>query len=409
MKKAWISCIVLTVLLVVFLVPSANTQKKVRVVVGFEDENALVEILNLPGAEKVKIIPEIKVMVLYLPEGIFNNFRRGKGLRYIENDGIAYTLEFSSSDILWNVKMINTDKVWNTYFPQMGWSALGRGVVVAVLDTGVDYNHPELKSRLAWCAYTLGTRTYTGTNLKNCADGNGHGTHVTGIIASAINGVGNAGVAPNVTIYVVKVLSNSGSGTYSDIAEGIILAVKGPDGIVGTSDDAKILSMSLGGSSDNSVLRDAVSWAYSNGAVIVAAAGNSGDGNPSTNNVAYPAKYSQVIAVAAVDSSGNVPSWSSDGVEVDVAAPGVNIYSTYKNSGYATASGTSMATPHVSATIALIQALRLAQGKAPFTFNQVYETLTRTTKDVSSPGFDVFSGYGLIDGLAAIEYALNQP
>ncbi|MEM2795319.1 MAG: peptidase S8, partial [Thermofilaceae archaeon] len=121
MKKAWISCIVLTVLLVVFLVPSANTQKKVRVVVGFEDENALVEILNLPGAEKVKIIPEIKVMVLYLPEGIFNNFRRGKGLRYIENDGIAYTLEFSSSDILWNVKMINTDKVWNTYFPQMGW------------------------------------------------------------------------------------------------------------------------------------------------------------------------------------------------------------------------------------------------------------------------------------------------
>lgn len=409
MKKAWVVSATLVALLLAVLAPSANTQKKVRVVVGFEDESALAGILNLPGAEKVKVIPEIKTAVLYLPEEILDNFGKRKGLRYVELDNIAHAMEFSSPDILWNVKMVNADKVWNVYFPQVGWSALGRGIIVAVLDTGVDYNHPELKSKLAWCAYTLGTRTYTGTNLKNCADGNGHGTHVSGIIASAINGIGNAGVAPNVTIYTVKVLSNSGSGTYSDIVEGIILAVKGPDGIAGTSDDAKILSMSLGGSSDSSVLRDAVSWAYSNGAIIVAAAGNSGDGNPSTNNVAYPAKYSQVIAVATVDSNGNVPSWSSDGSEVDVAAPGVNIYSTYKNSGYATASGTSMATPHVSAIIALIQALRLAQGKAPLTFSQAYEALTRTAKDVSNPGFDVFSGYGLIDGLAAIEYALNQP
>jgi subtilisin family serine protease len=167
--------------------------------------------------------------------------------------------------------------------------------------------------------------------------------------------------------------------------------------------------MSLGGSSDSSVLHDAVVWAYNNGAIIVAAAGNEGDGDPSTDNVAYPARYSEVIAVAAVDSSYNIPSWSSDGPEVDVAAPGVSIYSTYKNGGYATLSGTSMATPHVSATIALIQAIRIAYGKQPLTFSQMYETITKTAVDIGSPGFDVFSGYGLVDAYRAVQYALEQP
>ncbi len=405
--KVWSYVLICLLLMTVLF---SQSEGKKRVVVGFEDESSLADLLKIPGVEKLKIIHEIKAAVLAVPEEAIDKIRGMKGIRYVEMDHIARALEFSEyQDVLWNVKMINASKVWDSYYPVVGWSSLGNGVKVAVLDTGIDYTHPELIGKVAWCAYTVGTKTYTGTKLSNCADRNGHGTHVSGIIASTINNVGNAGVAPNVTLYAVKVLNNAGYGTYSDIAEGIILAVKGPDGTVGTADDAKILSMSLGGSSDSSVLHDAVIWAYNNNAIIVAATGNEGDGDPTTDNVAYPARYSEVIAVAAIDSNYNVPSWSSDGPEVDVAAPGVNIYSTYKNSGYATLSGTSMATPHVSATIALIQAMRMAYGKQPLTFNQAYEAITKTAVDVGNPGFDVFSGYGLIDAYSAVQYALGQP
>jgi subtilisin family serine protease len=178
---------------------------------------------------------------------------------------------------------------------------------VAVLDTGIYYKHRELLGRVIWCANTVGRVTYTGTDLDKCIDRNGHGTHVAGIIAAAIDNVGNAGVSPNVSIYAIKVLNDGGIGFYSDIAEGIILAVKGPNGVPGTEDDAKILSMSLGGSSDSNVLRDAVNRAYSNGAIIVAAAGNSGDGDPTTDNIVYPARYDNVIAVGAIDQNYNIP------------------------------------------------------------------------------------------------------
>jgi len=125
--------------------------------------------------------------------------------------------------------------------------------------------------------------------------------------------------------------------------------------------------------------------------------------------VAYPARYNVVIAVAAMDQYYNVPTWSSDGPEVDITAPGVSIYSTYKNGGYATLSGTSMATPHVSATIALIQALRIASGKQPLGFQQIYDAITKTAKDIGPQGPDNFSGYGALDTLAAIQYALSLP
>ncbi len=381
-----------------------------RLAVGYTDLSTLHSIASQHAAVVVKTIPEIKVAVLLAPAGEDLRAHVGKGLRYVEEDKIAVALELSSySDVQWNMKMINATKVWDTYYPSLNGAALGKGVRVAVLDTGVLYTHPDLKGRVVWCVNTVLTKTYRGTDLSKCTDRNGHGTHVTGIIAALINNAGVAGVASNVSIYIIKVLNDAGSGTYTDIAEGIIEAVKGPDGVAGTSDDAKILSMSLGGSSDSSVLRDAVVWAYNNGAVLVAAAGNSGDGDPSTDNVAYPARYPEVIAVAAVDSSYNVPTWSSDGPEVDVAAPGVNILSTYLRNGYATLSGTSMATPHVSGVVALMQALRLAQGKPLLTPSQVYDVLTSTAVDINAKGFDVFTGYGLVDAIAAVNKALSLP
>ncbi len=404
-------CLVLMLMFAGFFSYSTiAAQERFRYVVGYSDDDALRRVSSAGDVEIVKLIPEIKAIVIYASKNAAERISSIKGVRYVEIDQEARAFQLSSyNDVLWNVKIINATDVWDSYHSSYGWSALGHGVIVAVLDTGIDYRHSELKGKVAWCANTVGPRTYTGSDLRKCLDRNGHGTFVAGIIASTINNVGNAGVAPNVTLYAIKVLNDAGTGTYSDIAEGIILAVKGPDGNEGTGDDAKILSMSLGGSSDSNVLRDAVKWAYNRGAIIVAAAGNEGDGDPNTNNVAYPARYPEVIAVAAMDSNYKVPSWSSDGPEVDVTAPGVNIYSTYKNGGYATLSGTSMATPHVSAVVALIQALRIANNKTPLGFNHVYEALTTTATDIGSQGFDVYSGYGLVDAIAAVNYALNMP
>lgn len=213
--------------------------------------------------------------------------------------------------------------MWGTYFATLGDAAFGYGVAVAVLDTGIDYKHPELYGKVAYCIYTVGTKLYRGTDLRSCADRNGHGTHVAGIVAASLDNVGVAGAAPKVRLMAVKALNDAGSGYYSDIAEGIIESVRA---------GAKILSMSLGGSADSSVLRDASYWAYQRGAVQVVAAGNSGDGNPATDNAPYPARYSWVIA-AAVDQNYATPTWSSDEPEVDVAAPGVNILSTYPAGG----------------------------------------------------------------------------
>lgn len=372
-----------------------------RVVVGYADLPPDMAHVNATGDVKVlKHLKEIKALVLHVPDHKVGELKKLKGVKYVEEDKVAKAFGFGDyADVQWNVKMINAHLVWDQYFVTIGDAAFGYGVTVAVLDTGIDYKHPQLSGKVVYCIYTVGTKLYKGTNLANCADRNGHGTHVAGIIAASLDNVGVAGVAPKVKLMAVKVLSDSGSGYYSDIAEGIIEAVKA---------GAMILSMSLGGPSDSSVLRDASYWAYQQGAVQVVAAGNSGDGNPSTDNVSYPARYSWVIAVAAVDQNGAVPTWSSDGPEVDVAAPGVNILSTYPGGRYAYMSGTSMATPHVTGVVALIQAIRLAYGKRLLTPDEVYQVLTTTARDIGTPGFDVFTGYGLVDAYAAVASALTK-
>lgn len=266
----------------------------------------------------------------------------------LEPDKLLYVLELGTSpDIQWNVEMISAPAVWDYYYPLVGDAALGNGVQVAVLGTGIDYTHPELSGKVVWCVNTADYPwTIAGNQPRYCIDRNGHGTHVAGIIAEALDSVGVAGVAPSVTLYAIKVLRNSGSGYVSDIAEGIYYAVAGPDGIVGTWDDAEVLSMSLGGPVNDPLLRDAAYWAYQNGAIVVAVTGNEGDGDPTTDEVSYPARYPWVIAVAAVDINGDSPWWSSEGPEVDVAAPGVDVLSTYLRGGYEVLSGTSMATTH---------------------------------------------------------------
>jgi subtilisin family serine protease len=406
------------------LAPPLLPQKEYRIIIGYSGDDAVAEqIVKGLGFKILRKLDVFDAIVVTVPafseqhavtkaKQLFASkaAKYGIKVRYVTIDRLVHATGFSDSpDVQWNIHMINMPLVWDTYYPYVGAYALGYGVQVAVLDTGIDYTHPELYGKVVWCVNIADPPwDYVGYNLRYCRDVNGHGTHVAGIIAAEIDGYGVAGVAPAVTLYAIKVLRNTGSGYISDIAYGIYYAVIGPDGILGTKDDADVLSMSLGGPVDDPLLHDATYWAYENGAIIVAA-GNEGDGDPTTDEVSYPAKYPWVIAVATVDANGDSPTWSSEGPEVDVAAPGVDILSTLPRGDYGYMSGTSMATPHVSATVALIQAMRIAAGKPMLTFEQVYEALTATAIDLGPEGFDNFTGYGLIDAYAAVNYALQMP
>ena len=184
----------------------------------------------------------------------------------------------------------------------------------------------------------------------------------------------------------MKILDRNGSGYVSSIIAGLDWAVK---------NNMQIVNMSLGTNTDVQALHNAVDAASAAGVLLVAAAGNDGDGNPATDNVDYPARYSSVIAVGATASNDSIASWSSDGAEVEVSAPGVSILSAWNDGYYKTISGTSMASPHAVGTLALM----LASGVAPANARALLQT---TSKDLGASDFDVFFGYGLVDAQKAV-------
>ncbi len=317
----------------------------------------------------------------------------------------------------WGVDYVNAPLVWSS-FGVTGYVDLnGDGdseIEVAIIDSGVDQDHPDLYANIKW-----GIAVQNGRISSRYNDLNGHGTHVTGTVAALNNDIGVVGVAPDVEVYMVKALGASGSGTWSDLIIAIDLAVKGPDGvidadgdgvIVGDPDDdaPEVISMSLGGSSPPTELHDIIIAAYNWNITIVAAAGNEGADIPS-----YPAAYPEVIAVGAINSTEGVPWWSNRNPEV--TAPGVDILSTYPDDTYETLSGTSMATPHVSATVALMQAARLANNLDPLPPGTENDTDTSTirgilhvtAKDLGSTGYDPDYGYGTIDAYEAVRTAIG--
>jgi len=248
------------------------------------------------------------------------------------------------------------------------------------------------------------------TLYRDWDDKNGHGTHVAGTIAALNNDVGVVGVGYNIEIYAIKVLDNSGMGTWEDATDGVWWAIKGPDGIIdkdgdgivaGDPDDdaAEVISMSFGGFSYDEAFHQAIIAAYNYGIVLVAAAGNEGD-----DGVTYPAKFDEVIAVAAIDENDEVPSWSSKGPEVELAAPGVNVLSTVPNNRYESYSGTSMACPHVSGTVGLMISKILAEGRT-YTVEDIRDILHQTADDIVSSGKDEASGYGVVRADKAVAQA----
>ncbi|WP_445636080.1 Peptidase S8/S53 domain-containing protein [Nostoc sp. DSM 114161] len=253
----------------------------------------------------------------------------------------------------WGADLVKAPEAW-----AQGYT--GQGVVVAVVDTGVDRNHEDLRNNIWTNANEIADNgidddgngyvddnygwNFSGNN-NNTLDGNGHGTHVSGTIAGENNNYGVTGIAYNAKIMPVKVLNDSGSGSYNSIAKGIRYAV---------DNGADVINLSLGGRYSNRTLESAINYASSKGVIVVMAAGNDGGSSPD-----YPARYASKfgIAVGAVDRNNNMADFSnrSGTSEISyVTAPGVNVYSTVPNNQYDTYSGTSMAAPHVAGVVALM-------------------------------------------------------
>lgn len=229
----------------------------------------------------------------------------------------------------WHLSRVQASAAWQR--------SVGSNVTVAVIDTGVDCTHPGLRCTAG--ADYVGGRPQ-GPGLRG--DGNGHGTHVAGTVAEVMDSEGGTGVAPAAVIQPMRVLDDGGQGYTSTIARAILDA--GRPGV--------IVNMSLGGPTGATAMRDAIAAAARAGAIIVAARGNAGSTAP-----VYPVCYEPVVGVAATDAADRRPPWSSYGDCTDVAAPGVDIVSTYPGGGYATLSGTSMASPVTAGTVALLVAL----------------------------------------------------
>jgi thermitase len=265
-----------------------------------------------------------------------------------------------------------------------GWDAAGLGAFpnsggtrVGIVDTGIDRSHPDLAGKTAACAtsYSSGTFMLGG----QCADDNGHGSHVAGTIAANTNnGQGVAGVAPNSALVICKALATAaGTGLTTDIANCINWTA---------NQNVKLISMSLGGG-DNATLKTAVQNATNRGVLLIAAAGNDGD---ATLN--YPAAYPEVMSVAATTDRDERASFSNANADVEIAAPGDAVVSTYTGGLYMSLSGTSMATPHVAGVASVVFWRNPGASAA-----SVRSTLTSTADDLGSAGRDATFGFGRVN------------
>lgn len=356
-----------------------------RYIVVFSDavnEQAQDELIARHGGVKVKELSHGERVVLLPNRASERALRVNENVAHIEEDVLVFASSHTSSQpaqtLPWGVDRVDAELVWptgNTADP----------IRVGVIDTGISLSHPDLQGNIKGGVNTINPR-------KSANDDNGHGSNVAGIIGAVNNTIGVVGVSPQTDLYAIKVLSANGSGWLSDVIEGIDW------GIV---NGMQVLNMSLGTSADSQLMHDAVIRARNAGVVVVAAAGNSG------NTVGYPAAYPEVIAVSATDANDQIASFSSRGPEVDLAAPGVSIYSAYKGSGYATLSGTSMASPHVAGVVALVLNTPVgaydADADGAWDPAEVQQKLQDRATDLGLVGRDDFYGFGLVNAPSATQ------
>lgn len=290
------------------------------------------------------------------------------------------SLQEAKQNAGWNITAFNLPKAWEY--------SQGEGVVIAVLDTGCDLNHPDLIDNLL-PGYNFVTPG------KDPVDGNGHGSHVIGTLVAMNNDIGVVGVCPKAKVRPVKVLADDGNGNLMNVAKGIRWAIE---------QKVDLISMSLGAPFPVQEVRKAIQAAQDVGIVCFVAAGNAGN----TKDVFYPSAYPETIAVGAVDINMRRASFSNTGLNLDFMAPGVDIFSTVPDSWYATLSGTSMAQPFVCGVGALL--LSYARAKRPDiklrTAQDYIEFLKKYTIPVQGDVYEqdhFYQGFGIIDPQKFIE------
>jgi len=353
-----------------------------RVLIGFKDglgqqaaERRKIWVSNL-GGEVHHSFQFLPLVSAGLPEHLIAKLKDCPEIAYIENDIMMHAI---AQETAWGVERIGADHVWSTN--------TGKGVNVAILDTGVDYDHPDLAGNIAGGINYAGSWWKDGsTNKLYWDDKYGHGSYCAGIVAALNNNIGIVGVAPGATLWAVKVLGDNGYGYISDIIQGLEWCV---------DNEIDIASMSFGAAEYSESMANACNAAYDAGVLLVAAAGNE-KGGP----VIYPAAYESVIAVSATNTNDVIADFSSTGPEVELAAPGVSIKSTYRSGGYAIGSGTSMACPHVAGAAALAWA-----ADPSLTAEQLRIRLQQTAEDLGAAGRDNLYGYGLVNVTAASQAA----
>lgn len=311
-------------------------------------------------------------------------------LKLSDSDKAALQEQFSSAEIYPNRKYETAADGVSPSFslvkgaPKQAAPYTGKGVRVAVLDTGIDTEHPDLKVAGGVC-----TAAVCASNIPY-DDNFGHGTHVAGIIAAQQNNKGIIGLAPNVQLFAIKAMNNKGGGSTAQITKGIEWAIQ---------NKIDILNLSISISVNDQPLEMILKKAYDQGMVIVSAAGNEG-GTGQMDTMTYPAKYSSVIAVGAVNNNLVRNENSSIGPTMELAAPGVDIYSTYPIElddwdyvvdGYRQLTGTSMAAPHVTGVMALYKEQYPGHSNV-----KLREILQTTAKDLGKTGRDEVFGFGLV-------------
>ena len=393
---------------------AVGTYRTGAVLVGLRPGASLASQPQIPGAAPLLSahgIGSSNLFVLSVAPGqeaaTVAALRRNPAVRFAELDYLAQATGWPDDPALdrqWALPKIGLPAAWQV-------TTGTADIVVAAVDSGLYLGHPDLASKVwsnpgeipgngidddlngkvddvnGWHFYQQWTPSgYIPAGDANVSDEFGHGTHVSGIIGAATNNaVGIAGGSWGARVMPVRVLDQYGNGWYSDITAGILYAA---------DNGARIINLSLGGARPSTMLCEAVKYAReTKGSLVVAATGNSG------GTVLYPAACADALAVAATDRADNWATFSNNGPEVDLAAPGVEIYSTWPwLDGYFTKSGTSMAAPHVSGVAALVWSHWPAWSNVA-----VSAQITQTAVDVANPGWDPLTGWGRLDAAAALE------
>jgi len=363
----------------------AGPAGKAKVIITFHDQPGAAEqalVRDLGGSIKYRydLVPAIAASV---PESAIAGLLAQPRVMRVERDLEVHAVDDELDDS-WGVKQIGAGTVHDLFNK-------GAGVKVAVLDTGIDTDHTDLNYDLD-CSYDF----VNGDSVPE--DGYGHGTHVSGIIAAVDNGFGVVGVAPEATICAYKVLNDSGSGYYSDIVAALERAIE---------DGVQVTNNSYGSRGDpGETVKAAFDEAQAAGIIHAGAAGNSGNPAGIGENCIYPALWNSVIAVAATNIYDSRASFSSTCPELELAAPGVAVKSTVPTgdcyvcdgTGYYEGSGTSMASPHVAGTAALVIASGIIDENGDGYINdEVRQRLRETADDLGKIDRDSQYGFGLVD------------